>query len=150
MCPLGSDPFEIIEYIQYYKERRKKIASEKPLKSLILHRLNVCTHYCKSFWMKTSAFKSDSHTYLQSRDVYFWRSHVYGILFSKWCVGEPIPPPGLWVRFPGQPIRKMYVQMTKSLWMKASAKWHILWLYCFNNRPTMWKSIYFSFLPLFN
>ena len=23
MCPLGSDPFEIIEYIQYYKERRK-------------------------------------------------------------------------------------------------------------------------------
>jgi hypothetical protein len=33
MCPLGSDQIEMIEYIQYYKERDTKIASKGSKKS---------------------------------------------------------------------------------------------------------------------
>lgn len=31
------------------------------------------------------------------------------------------------VRFPGPPIRKMVERMTKSLWIKASTKWRMLY-----------------------
>ena len=31
---------------------------------------------------------SDFQTYLQSRNVHFWRFHICGILWSKWCAGE--------------------------------------------------------------
>ena len=74
MCPLGSDQIEMIEYIQYYKERDTKIASKGSKKSNFPgppKRKNVCTHFvCFQI--------SDSHTYLQSRDVYFCRFHVAG------------------------------------------------------------------------
>lgn len=34
--------------------------------------------------------------------------------------------PGCWVQFPGPPKCKMYARMTKLLWEKPSAKWHII------------------------
>ena len=49
-------------------------------------------------------------------------SVLSGSVGREWCLQRQ----GLWVQFPlGPPIPKMYACATKSLWIEASAKWHI-------------------------